>query len=76
MQDELIPLNPQHRSTEMANLIADEVVETIGIVGDPETVVSKMLQRFHGVVSRTGFHVHEIDSDRLKALLHTLKNDN
>ena len=73
LQDELIPLNRQHRADEMASLITDDMVQTIGIVGRPESVVDQMRSRFQSVVSRTGFHVPGIDAERLKGLLAQLK---
>jgi probable F420-dependent oxidoreductase len=69
LQDELITLNRQHRTEEMASLITDEMVETIGIVGEPEQVVETMLDRFGGVIDRTGFHVAELHESRLHSLL-------
>ncbi len=73
LQDELIALNRQHRSAEMAALISDEIVETIGIVGTSEAVVATMQERFGGLVSRTGFAVSGLEPDRLSGLLETLR---
>ena len=75
LQDELIPLNRNHRTEEMASLITDEIVQTIGIVGDPESVVKQMNSRFGGVISRTGFQAPGIERERLQDLLKQLKQD-
>ena len=55
LQDELIPLNKQHRTDDMAALVDDEVLHTIAIVGEPADVVRQMKERFGGVIGRTGF---------------------
>ncbi len=74
MQAELIALNRQHRTREMAALVTDEMVHTIGIVGEPEAVVDTMKARFGGVIDRTGFVVPGLDDTQLAALLATLRD--
>lgn len=73
LQDELIPLNRAHRTTEMASLITDEMVETIAIVGKPDVVVETMRERLGGVVSRTGFAASAIDDEELAELIVRLR---
>jgi probable F420-dependent oxidoreductase len=73
LQDELIALNRQHRSEEMAALISDEMVETIAIVGEPAAVIEKMKKRFGGLIQRTGFAVPGLADDELGALLAGLR---
>jgi probable F420-dependent oxidoreductase len=73
MQEELIKLNRAHRSADMAALIDDDMLQTIGIVGPPEHVIDAMKARFGGLVSRTGFHVGGIAPDHLSELLHRLR---
>jgi probable F420-dependent oxidoreductase len=73
LQDELIGLNRQHETAEMAKLVSDEMIETIGIVGTPEEVVEKMRARFGGVIARTGFGAPDLEEDRLTELLATLR---
>lgn len=74
LQDHLIPLNRAHRQVEMAALISDEMVTTIGIVGSPETVVSTMLERFGGLIDRTSFESPAVIDDALPELLARLRN--
>lgn len=76
LQDELIALNRQHRTAEMAALITDEMVETIAIVGTPEQAVQKMKTRFGGLIARTGFHAPDVEDDELTALLASLRAAN
>jgi probable F420-dependent oxidoreductase len=73
LQDELIDLNRQHRSEEMAALVSDEMVETIAIVGEPTDVVAQMKARFGGLIQRTGFVVPELADDELGPLLESLR---
>ncbi len=74
LQDELIVLNRHHRTDEMAALISDEMVNTIGIVGTPEDVVDQMKSRFANLISRTSFHVPDLPADQLSELLSRLKS--
>ncbi|MCR9259448.1 MAG: TIGR03617 family F420-dependent LLM class oxidoreductase [Pseudomonadaceae bacterium] len=73
LQDELIVLNRQHRTDDMAALISDDMVNTIGIVGTPEEVVEQMNSRFANLISRTSFHVPDLPAEQLKELLSKLK---
>ena len=74
LQDELIPLNRAHRRTDMVNLIDDDVLHAIAIIGSPREVVDEMKRRFDGVVSRTGFGGSAIDREELPELLSALKS--
>jgi len=73
LQDELIMLNRQHRTDEMAALITDEMVETIAIVGTPDEVVAKMKTRFGGLITRTGFSAPGLEDGRIAELLDRLR---
>ena len=55
LQDELIKLNREHNTAAMAELISDEMVDTIAVVGTPQEVVDKMKERFGGIIARTQF---------------------
>lgn len=74
LQDELITLNRQHRTAEMAALISDEMVETIAIVGKPEQVVDTMKRRFGGLIARTGFSAPDLGDEELGTLLERLRS--
>ncbi len=73
LQEELIQLNRQHKTAEMAALITDDMVNTIGIVGEPQEVISTMQQRFQGVISRTGFSIPGMEDAEMASLLSQLK---
>lgn len=74
LQDELIALNRQHATEDMARLITDEMVETIAIVGEPERVVDEMHARFGGLITRTGFGAPDLPDADLSALLERLRS--
>lgn len=73
LQDELIILNRHHRNKEMAALITDDMVETIGIIGSPAVVVEKMKNRFQNLISRTSFNVPGLPDTQLNDLIQALK---
>jgi probable F420-dependent oxidoreductase len=73
LQDELIALNRQHRTQDMAALISDEILETIAIVGAPEQVIDTMRDRFGGLIDRTGFGAVDLADDELGVLLERLR---
>ena len=73
LSDELITLNRQHRTDDMAALITDEMVATIGITGTPTEVVDTMKERFGGVISRTGFGAPSLSDEELGQLLERLR---
>ena len=73
LQDELITLNRQNRKKEMSELISDEILETIAIVGKPEVVVDTMIKRFNGCIGRTGFAVDGLEPDRKRELIEKLR---
>ena len=73
LQTDLIALNRQHRTDEMSQLITDEMVKTIAVVGDPESVIDQMIARFDGNIARSGFTAEGIEPDRMKELIGRLR---
>lgn len=73
LHEELVALNRAHKTADMAALITDEMLHTIGIVGEPQQVIQTMLARFGGVISRTGFTVPGMDETALADLLSQLR---
>jgi probable F420-dependent oxidoreductase len=74
VQDELIALNRQHRTEDMAALITDEMVDAIAITGTPQSVVLQMKSRFGGLISRTGFAAPDLADEELSELLGKLRS--
>lgn len=74
LQDELIPLNRAHRRDEMINLIDDQILNTIAIVGKPIDVVKEMGRRFSGTVDRTSFDGAQLEPDELRKLLTLIRS--
>ncbi len=73
LQDELIVLNRQHKTNQMSDLITDEMVRTIAIVGEPLEVIESMRDRLAGVVGRTGFSVDGFSDHQISELLERLR---
>jgi probable F420-dependent oxidoreductase len=73
LQVELNMLNKRRESKEMSNLISDEVLHTIAIVGTPQEVVKAMKDRLGDVIGRTGFHVPSLPDEEQKELITALK---
>lgn len=75
LQNELIPLHRAHRQTEMAALITDEMVTTIGIVGSPVQVIAEMRARFDGLIDRTSLDAGSLTEAELADVFATLRAD-
>jgi probable F420-dependent oxidoreductase len=73
LQDELIALNRQHKTKQMSDLITDDMVRTIAIVGEPLEVIESMRDRLAGVVGRTGFSVDGFSDHQISELLESLR---
>ncbi len=73
LQDELIFLNRQHKTKQMSDLITDDMVRTIAIVGEPLEVIESMRDRLAGVVGRTGFSVDGFSDHQISELLERLR---
>ena len=73
LQDELIALNRQHKTKQMSDLITDDMVRTIAIVGEPLEVIESMRDRLAGVVGRTGFSVDGFSDQQISELLESLR---
>ena len=73
LQDELIVLNRQHKTKQMSDLITDDMVRTIAIVGEPLEVIESMRDRLAGVVGRTGFSVEGVPDYQISELLESLR---
>jgi probable F420-dependent oxidoreductase len=73
LQGELNMLNKRRDQQQMSNLISDEILNTIAIVGTPEEVVDAMKARLGDVIGRTGFHVPSLPDEQQTALINKLK---
>ena len=73
LQDELIVLNRQHKTKQMSDLITDDMVRTIAIVGEPLEVIESMRDRLAGIVGRTGFSVDGFSDHQISELLERLR---
>ena len=73
LQDELITLNRQHKTKKMSELVTDEMVNTIAIVGEPAEVIDSMHKRMGGIVDRTGFGASSLAGHQITELLKKLR---
>ena len=74
LQDELIALNRKHDTTAMAELITDEMVETIALTGSPIEVVDKMRARLGDVIHRTSFSGVALSDQTVATMLARLRD--
>jgi probable F420-dependent oxidoreductase len=49
LQPELNALSKQGRWAEMAGLVDDEILETIAVVGEPDTIAPQLIERLDGI---------------------------
>ena len=73
LQTELNFLMKQRRQAEMAELISDEVLHTFAIVGEPESVVDEIVQRFSGLIDRTSFVAQGLSEERTADMVRRLR---
>jgi probable F420-dependent oxidoreductase len=74
LQDELNTLSKQGKWVEMGNLIDDEILNTFAVVGEPEEIPAKLLDRYGDVVDRVSFYApYKSDPERWRGVLEALK---
>ena len=76
LQGELHVLSKQGRWREMGDLIDDEVLHTIAVVGEPEAVAAELVARYGGLVDRiTLFVPGDLGAHRTRSVLETLAGE-
>ncbi len=74
LQTELNTLSKQGRWGDMAALITDDVLETFAVVCELDEVADRLIERFGGLVQRTGFYGPiTTDPDRRAAIIAALQ---
>ena len=73
LQPELNRMSKQGRWSEMGDLVTDEMLDTFGIVGEPDQLVGQVKQRFGDIVDRTSGHLPASDQDKLKEMIAQLR---
>jgi alkanesulfonate monooxygenase SsuD/methylene tetrahydromethanopterin reductase-like flavin-dependent oxidoreductase (luciferase family) len=73
LQSELNMLNKRQQQRQMADVISDEILHTIAIIGTPEEVVDTMKARFGDVIGRTSFRVPSLKDEEQAELLQRLR---
>jgi alkanesulfonate monooxygenase SsuD/methylene tetrahydromethanopterin reductase-like flavin-dependent oxidoreductase (luciferase family) len=70
LQTELNTLSKRGEWVKMGELIDDEVLDAFAVVGEPEQVASKVLERFGDVIDRVSFYMpYAGDQRRSSAIL-------
>lgn len=74
LQTELNALTRRGAWGEMANLVSDEVLETVAVIApDPDRLAERVLARCAGIVDRLAFTAAISDPERLSAQIRTLR---
>ncbi len=75
LQVELNALSKRGAWDEMAGLIDDDVLEAFAVVGEPEAIPDKVLQRFGGTVDRFAFYAPPaLGPERLAGVIAAFKD--
>ena len=73
LQKELNAMSKQGRWADMSELISDEMLETFGIVAEPEAVVPEMIRRFGDIVDRTSGVFPFVEYDQQQQMVADLR---
>jgi probable F420-dependent oxidoreductase len=73
LQIELNGLSKQGRWADMAELVTDEMLNTMGIMGDPETIVPEMKARYGDFTDRTSGSFGFVDDDLRRDMVAQLR---
>ena len=75
LHTELHTLSKQGRWTEMGDLIDDQMLATIAVVGEPEVVARELRARYGDVVARISFYApYRRDPQRWRAVFEALRD--
>jgi probable F420-dependent oxidoreductase len=75
LQPELTRLSKEGRWTDMADVIDDELLGLMAVIGDPETVGRGVAERWGGTYDRVSLYLtYQIDDGTLNATADALRN--
>lgn len=74
LQGELNRMSKEGKWQEMAELITDEMLNTIGIVGEPDSIVPEIKKRFGDIVDRTSGGFNFVDVEKRLEMVASLKD--
>ncbi len=73
LQGELNRMSKEGKWDEMAELITDEMLNTFGVMGEPDTIVPEMKKRYSDFADRTGGGFTFVDDDKRREMIADLK---
>ena len=73
MQSELNAMSKQGQWQAMGQLITDEMLNTFGVMGEPETLVAEIQRRYGDIADRTGGGFTFVDTDQRLQMIADLR---
>ena len=73
MQPELNAMSKQGQWQAMGQLITDEMLNTFGVMGEPETLVAEIQRRYGDIADRTGGGFTFVDTDQRLQMIADLR---
>ena len=73
MQPELNAMSKQGKWQEMGELVTDEMLNVFGVMGEPETIVAGIKQRFGDLVDRTSGAFTFVDAEQRQQMVADLR---
>ena len=73
MQVELNSMSKQGKWQEMGELVTDEMLNTFGVMGEPNTIIPEIKSRFGDIVDRTSGGFSFVDGDQREEMVAALR---
>lgn len=73
LQVELNAMSKQGKWQEMSELVTDEMLNTFGVMGEPETIVAEMKSRYGDFTDRTSGGFFFVDDDKRQQMVADLR---
>jgi probable F420-dependent oxidoreductase len=73
LQGELNAMSKQGRWQEMGTLVTDDIVDAFGVVGEPDEVADRMLERYGSFVDRSSASFPVCDDDQRRTIIERLR---
>ncbi|HIG42278.1 MAG TPA: TIGR03617 family F420-dependent LLM class oxidoreductase [Gammaproteobacteria bacterium] len=73
LQPELNSMSKQGKWKEMGELVTDEMLNTFGVMGEPDTLVDEIKRRFSDISDRMDGGFHFVDSDTRREMVARLR---
>jgi alkanesulfonate monooxygenase SsuD/methylene tetrahydromethanopterin reductase-like flavin-dependent oxidoreductase (luciferase family) len=73
LQGELNAMSKQGRWQEVGTLVTDDIVDAFGVVGEPDEVADRMLERYGSFVDHTSASFPVSDDDQRRTIIERLR---